>query len=545
MKNQNNQETLSSFHLKNFKAYKNKQNIKLAPITFLYGPNSAGKSSLIQSILLASQTLNQSTKYTQDLVLQGEYFNAESYKSLVNDNDTKKDIEFGWATKPKGDKDLSDYENGLSVSYKFNHSQEKIMLNKVTTNASFLSSEPGFDGPKQISKEITIPWTKTKPKNAKYVNQIKRRMGLKNVWSIEPARHKELSLEIFNLAKSYYEKQEIGAKKEKRVTELSGNFAEDMEKPLSKKEDERFIELEELKKSLREGESQLKEICENLFLVQTNEKAFPEPPPADLLVMVISSKRRGILVQAEFLFPLIRTIEQVLKNIYRHNALKKPFENFGYLGPLRGEPLRYYPVKSFKDEHVGKKGENWVNNVVNNEDDVKEEISKWCKKLTGYEFNIVSDPQSPSLASVILKKKQGKKELKISIDNVGFGVGQLLPIIAEGLMKKNNLIVVEQPEIHVHPKLQANFADFLINSAYSNKKIKGNNWLIETHSELIALRILKRVREGKIKKDDVAFYYCEPGKKGSNLKELSIDNDGHWLDAWPEGFFDEAFYERY
>ena len=133
--------------------------------------------------------------------------------------------------------------------------------------------------------------------------------------------------------------------------------------------------------------------------------------------------------------------------------------------------------------------------------------------------------------------------LSISPSDAGFGFSQILPILVQGVFSKNDLICVEQPETHIHPKMQANLAEFFVNTALSDKKIEGNNWLIETHSELIALRLLKKIRNKEISSEDVAFYYCSPDKDGSILKKLKINEKGEWLDPWPSGFFDESFDE--
>ena len=84
----------------------------------------------------------------------------------------------------------------------------------------------------------------------------------------------------------------------------------------------------------------------------------------------------------------------------------------------------------------------------------------------------------------------------VTLADVGFGINQLLPIITEGLTREENAIIcVEQPEIHLHPKLQANIADLMIETSTGKDR---KQWIVETHSELLIRRIQRRIREEKL-----------------------------------------------
>ena len=72
-----------------------------------------------------------------------------------------------------------------------------------------------------------------------------------------------------------------------------------------------------------------------------------------------------------------------------------------------------------------------------------------------------------------------------------------------------------------------------------------NTFILETHSEHLILRLMRRVREGKIRSDDVSVVYVEPLSKGSSFVELRIDEDGDFIDEWPGGFFEESFHEKF
>jgi predicted ATPase len=95
----------------------------------------------------------------------------------------------------------------------------------------------------------------------------------------------------------------------------------------------------------------------------------------------------------------------------------------------------------------------------------------------------------------------------------------------------------------LHPKLQANLADFFIDTTTRNNKLR---WILETHSESLILRIQRRIKEGRIKPEDISINYVNSIKGGhSVIKELRLDSDGDFIDEWPDGFFEESFNERF
>ena len=141
---------------------------------------------------------------------------------------------------------------------------------------------------------------------------------------------------------------------------------------------------------------------------------------------------------------------------------------------------------------------------------------------------------------------------KLSFSDVGSGIGYVLPILAESFTNssKNNILFIQQPELHLHPAMQANLADVLIEAAV-NKKI-----IAETHSEHMILRALKRIRQTargyisdpalRLKSDDIAINYFEPLPDGSTkIHILRVTQDGDFLDRWPNGFFPEREQELF
>ena len=142
--------------------------------------------------------------------------------------------------------------------------------------------------------------------------------------------------------------------------------------------------------------------------------------------------------------------------------------------------------------------------------------------------------------------------LSLSHRDVGTGISQLLPVIVNAVAAQKSLIAIEQPELHLHPALQAELGDVFIESALGENK---NTFLIETHSEHLILRIMRRIRESnagrqpetlpKVSPEDVAILFVQPTDSGSVVKHLRVDERGRLIDAWPGGFFEESFNELF
>ena len=122
-----------------------------------------------------------------------------------------------------------------------------------------------------------------------------------------------------------------------------------------------------------------------------------------------------------------------------------------------------------------------------------------------------------------------------NIVDVGFGISQVLPILVEGLtMHQGSMLILEQPEIHLHPKMQMDIADFLIMLAQQGKHL-----IIETHSDHIINRIVRRAVENCSLRDMIGIYFVEKDNNGdSQLTKVLIDED-LGIDEAPKVFFDQ------
>jgi predicted ATPase len=127
----------------------------------------------------------------------------------------------------------------------------------------------------------------------------------------------------------------------------------------------------------------------------------------------------------------------------------------------------------------------------------------------------------------------------------------LVPVVVAALRPQNGLLAIEQPELHVHPAIQVAIGDLFIRAVRpdSGQLDASKTMLIETHSEHIMLRLLRRIREtseGALPPDvdpllpkDLAVIYVEGDENGVRFDTLRVDSEGEFVDRWPKGFFGE------
>jgi hypothetical protein len=159
---------------------------------------------------------------------------------------------------------------------------------------------------------------------------------------------------------------------------------------------------------------------------------------------------------------------------------------------------------------------------------------------------LLSLPEKTRLALI-----HARNDLEVSPQDIGIGVSQLIPVLVAALDGADRLTAIEQPELHIHPALQVVLGDLFI-SAISNKPTL---LLIETHSEHLLLRLLRRVREAGegelppgvtgLKPDQLSVIYVEDAENGATYTELPIDLTGEFTRRWPKRFFDERARELF
>lgn len=414
---------LSKIRIKNFKCLRDTGIFEFKPLTILIGPNSSGKSSLIQFLLMIKQTA-ENRHFENPLIFNEDCIKLESYKNIIWKNDIELPLEFEFCFEPTDPK-YNAFFPPSNMYYHVNFYSKKGRLASI-------------DSFKIVHKE-----------NEKIIMYIK--------------------------------------------------WGKDLRKPTIKE----CIFSDDIKKFL----------SERLAFI----KFYP---------IFLTDIRRKLEKYDKSIVNAIKTIPYFDHYFSRH---------IFYLAPLREFLKRFYEISGAVLEDVGFKGERSVEVIIKKKD-IANNVCKWIKKLEIAKDVKFKTMRKKTLAEVILTHQT--LGFDINLYDLGFGASQILPIIAEGFYApKESIILIEQPEIHLHPKLQADMGDLLIEIAKLEKKL-----VIETHSEHLLLRIQRRIAEGKLDIKDVAIYYFNLTSTGTKITKIRIDKTGR-IENWPKGFFEEDIKE--
>ncbi len=182
---------------------------------------------------------------------------------------------------------------------------------------------------------------------------------------------------------------------------------------------------------------------------------------------------------------------------------------------------------------------------------LKRLIEQPCEKPVSSDLQKVLEEikKRPVRREIVLIENETGIELRPS--DLGTGVSQLIPVLV-GLAVPSRVFSVEQPELHLHPALQCNLGDaFIFGRVVQDDRIM----LVETHSEHLILRLLRRIRETaqgqipnegcalRLSLDDLAVLYVDQASDGIRVNHLRVDVQGQFIDEWPGGFFEEGFNE--
>lgn len=264
--------------------------------------------------------------------------------------------------------------------------------------------------------------------------------------------------------------------------------------------------------------------------------------------------QRDIFASREVNKTFIAHTERVLGS--RIGAVQRALTPMSYLGPLRAAPSRLQKLELGTRADVGSAGE-LATRLLLEDPALTDEVNLWLKRLKiPYELSVapVAVQENGDLndgaidvddvvATTLVDPRNG---IPVSPQDVGFGVSQILPLVVQCLVAKHSVICAEQPEVHIHPRLQTEVGDLLLQSAAE----RGNQLIIETHSEHLMRRIQRRIREAPdnawLDVDKVAVVYVDVDVDGHALPlPMEMDDDGYFLEDWPGRFFAERLDEMY
>ena len=228
------------------------------------------------------------------------------------------------------------------------------------------------------------------------------------------------------------------------------------------------------------------------------------------------------------------------------------FRRVFYLGPLREFPQRHYTWRGSEPADMGRRGEHVVDALLaaqqsgitiamgrgRKRQTIEERVAYWLKQLgLIHDFKVELIAEGSNIYQVKVQKTPSSAQVLIT--DVGFGVSQILPVLALCYyVPEGSILLLEQPEIHLHPSVQSGLADVLID-AMKNRKLQ---IIVESHSEHLLRRLQRRVADQTITPEQTALYFCEAGDTGSQLRRLDVDLFGN-IRNWPKDFFGDEYGE--
>lgn len=204
-----------------------------------------------------------------------------------------------------------------------------------------------------------------------------------------------------------------------------------------------------------------------------------------------------------------------------------------YIGPTRIVPERTYLETNYGDSKIGVSGQGAYDLILAWEKNKSPKFKELMKSLQ--ELGILYKIHTKRIKGgrYEIDVKVNKESVMTSISDVGSAVSQLLPILVNDLyIEGNSTLFISQPELHLHPSVQANLGDYFI-----TQMAKGKNYIIETHSEYLLNRLRLGIVKGKLKESDVRVYYFSQIDGDTKKYEIKFHADGR-ISGAPEDFFE-------
>ena len=608
---------IKQWSVSNFKSIQEPVTVELAPLTLFVGQNSAGKSTLIQSILMAAQTI-QSNVSSRNVILNGRIIRLGAFSDIRSNNSFNDNVTIGFEL------DRSEYEidstnlNSRARYYYSNAYQDKMLF--VRTSFTF-SAGRDIDGNKELQLQPQIE------------------KGSISYHSIDIEYNQEFEFKRLNDSLNATLSRLNVAKENVRIPDLSAlNF-----QVISPKATQNIRRLYRISGQTQPAGVMLRhflpisvgaaydavEIEVNAIydrLIEGgNHRYGYDTTPLELSVPFSSTDLQHIIINACILsadslpsYTRIRfdnNIEMLRENFVlkrltevqlalgaqgrkklaiqlseREDEIKKLIrggrpprreisifpvsdpilysadyvtgfftERLKYLGPLRDEPKAIYPLAGYNDpQDVGYRGEFTAAVLDNNKTaeityipsiqfpfSVKDKIQPVVTNLV---VAVADWLEYLGIANKVATEDKGKlgHEMTIStsendtfhdLTHVGVGVSQALPIVVLSLLAQTgSTLIFEQPELHLHPRVQTRLADFFMSLVFSGKQC-----IVETHSEYLVsrLRYLSAVAEDVEISKLIKIYFVEKPNNQSIYNPVTISETGV-IKNWPEGFFDET-----
>lgn len=594
---------IKTWSLKNFKSVSAETSLDFAPLTIFAGANSSGKSTILQSILLTTQTIQNSVQ-NKTVILNGNISKFGIFNDLISNKHDDNLISIGFKLEPQitQEDEIDTYHfSRFSKIGDFKSLECKFSFTGITSevNHDLLQLQPRLERSylKMIkeneSEEIEVVRSKRSISDRARDLRLFDKENIRGLGSLEyeiikPARYKEIP-------DYYYGRRPQNAKHagafmdhflpasvsiaydriddEKRlfidIITSDGNvkdkiFEVYINDDIIKLIRSLYIEVTEEAKKIETLFSYIPRF-EQYFLRLEKEfnlinlrRLLRSPGLGNILMSKIDDHKTDIIKLMKFDL----SEDYRLDYLYSYNAWSDYIgtffkRNLKYLGPLRDEPKPVYPLIGAPDpKDIGFKGENTAFVLDLNRNVPIKYIPSSCFQHTKDVMEIKDSTlldavldwlKYMGIAQDVQTIDKGKlgHELKImspsstilhDLTHVGVGVSQVLPILVLSLLSdSDSTLIFEQPELHLHPRVQTRLADFFISMSLVKKQC-----LVETHSEYIInrLRYHVAVSENSVFQESILIYFVEKENENSKYRKIKINTYGV-IENWPIGFFDE------
>ncbi len=231
-------------------------------------------------------------------------------------------------------------------------------------------------------------------------------------------------------------------------------------------------------------------------------------------------------------------------------AFEEALDSLYHLGPLRERPPRDHPWDGSRPAHVGENGERTIDAILAMDDagetqnvkprgrrrPVSQLVAHWLRELgLAEEFRVVETAPGSNRWQVRVRTPGSAAEVALS--DVGLGVAHVLPVITLlHQVPEGATVILEQPELHLHPMAQSALADVIVHAACRRRV----QVVFESYSERLLVRLQRRIAEGWVAARDVALYHCRTENGASAIEALELGKLGE-LRTWPTNFMGDTF----
>jgi len=274
--------------------------------------------------------------------------------------------------------------------------------------------------------------------------------------------------------------------------------------------------------------------------VRIQGRAWPLPHPVK--THLFPNQVRSYFQNADFLADFELAYENLMDSLY-------------YLGPLREYPRREYHWSGSSPDDVGRRGERTVDAMLAATRDgmtrrlrppargvrkmpFQKVIAHWLNELgLIHDFRLEEIAKGTNLYRAMVRTSPSS--VPTTLPDVGFGVSQVLPaLVLLQYVPEGSTVLLEQPEIHLHPAVQSGLADVMLNVA----AVRNVQIVVESHSEHLMRRLQRRVAERNTSSEDVKLYFVSSQRGRAHVSDLLLNEWGE-IENWPERFFGDEMGE--